>query len=75
MILRHANITVDGRCIDLLLTEDEISVGLERFLKEENREFIEIDKCCTCWPINKPPECPFWQRVLGICKQCDQQED
>lgn len=70
MNLRHTSITVDGRCIDMLLTDEEISTGLERFLKEENRNLVDIDKCCDCWPISKPPECPFWHRVLGICKQC-----
>lgn len=73
MELRHAQITVDGRCIDLLLTEDEISNGLERFLRDENKQFIDMDKCCTCWPINLPPECPFWRRILGICESCNQQ--
>lgn len=71
MDFRHTTITVDGRCIDMLLTDDEISAGLERFLKEENRKLIDIDKCCDCWPTSPPPECPFWHRVLGICRQCD----
>lgn len=69
--MRHTTVTVDGRCIDLLLTDDEISVAFERSLKDENQGFIEKDKCCSCWPVNKPPECKFWRRILGICRECD----
>jgi hypothetical protein len=72
MPLRHTTVTVDGRCLDLLLTDEEISVAFERALKGENQELIEKGKCCSCWPVNQPPECPFWRRILGICKECDQ---
>lgn len=72
MSLRHTTITVDGRCIDLLLTDDEISTALERALREENQQFIDEKECCSCWPINPPPECPFWRRILGVCRECDQ---
>lgn len=71
MELRHATVTVDGRCIDLLLNDDEIASALERALMEENQKYIDMDKCCSCWPVNQPPECPFWQRILGVCKECD----
>lgn len=71
MPLRHTTITVDGRCIDLLLNDEEISAGLERAIDGANQGLIDMDKCCSCWPVNQPPECPFWERVLGICKQCD----
>ena len=67
----HATITVDGRCLDLLLTEDEIAACFERTLSEQNQKFIDVEKCCTCWPINKPPECTFWRKVLGMCESCD----
>lgn len=72
MELRHATVTVDGRCIDLLLKDDEIAVALERALMEENQRFIDTEKCCSCWPVNPPPECPFWRKILGVCKECDQ---
>lgn len=71
MNYRHTTITVDDRCIDLLLTEDEIAAGLERFLRDENRKYIDEKKCCGCWPVNKPPECPFWRKILGLCMECD----
>jgi hypothetical protein len=72
MSFRHTTITVDDRCIDLLLTDEEISTALERALASENQSFISKEKCCSCWPVNQPPECPFWRRILGVCKECDQ---
>lgn len=72
MDLRHTTITVDGRCIDLLITDDEIATCFERFLADHNQKYIDQEKCCGCWPTNKPPECPFWRRILGICENCDQ---
>jgi hypothetical protein len=72
MSFRHTTITVDGRCIDLLLTDDEISTGLERALVTENQKFMDAEKCCGCWPVNPPPECPFWRRILGVCRECEQ---
>lgn len=71
MTYRHAVTVVDGRCLDLLLTEEEISYGFERALHEENQQFIDKDRCCGAWPVNQPPECPFWRRILGICRECD----
>lgn len=72
MIYRHATVTVDDRCLDLLLTEDEIAVAFERALKDDNQRFIDREKCCSCWPVNQPPECPLWRKILGVCKECDQ---
>jgi hypothetical protein len=68
---KHTTITVDGRCLDLLLTEDEIATSFERSLHESNQKFINKEKCCSCWPVNQPPECPFWSKILGICRECD----
>lgn len=71
MEYRHATITVDGRCLDLLLTEDEITTCFERTLEEKNHAYIDMQNCCQCWPVNKPPECPFWRKILGMCESCD----
>lgn len=71
MEYRHTTITVDGRCLDLLITDDEISTLFERTLSEQNHKYIDMGKCCTCWPANKPPECPFWRKILGMCENCD----
>lgn len=72
MTYRHAVTTVDGRCLDLLLTDEEVSTAFERSLKDDNQQFIDNDRRCGSWPINKPPECSFWRRILGICRECDQ---
>lgn len=71
MNYKHTTITVDDRCLDLLLTEEEISAAFERAMRDDNQKFISRDKCCACWPVNQPPECPFWRRILGICRDCD----
>lgn len=71
MHLRHTTIAVDGRCLDLLLTDEEISIAFERSLREENSGVIDPEKRCSCWPVNQPPECSFWRRILGICRECD----
>jgi hypothetical protein len=71
MDFKHTTIEVDGRCLDLLLTEDEIAAGFERCLEASNQKFIG-EKCCACWPVNKPPECPFWRKILGLCVQCEE---
>jgi hypothetical protein len=68
----HTTINVDGRCLDLLMTEEEVAKCFERCLEGENQKFISSEKCCSCWPANKPPECGFWGRILGICRECDQ---
>ena len=69
---RHSKITVDGRCLDLLLTEDEIATCFERCLVDSNQKFINKDECCECWPSVQPPDCPFWRKILGACRECDQ---
>lgn len=71
MNFRQTTITVDGRCIDLLLTDEEISEAFERSLKEENQQWVDRTKSCSSWPVNLPPECPFWRRILGICRECN----
>ncbi len=71
MDFRHTTITVDGRCLDLLMTEDEIATCFERCLADSNQKFIPTEKCCACWPVNPPPECGFWRKILGMCRECD----
>jgi len=67
---RHTTITIDGRCLDLLMTENEITDCFQRSLLESNKKYIDLEKCCSCWPVNEPPSCPFWRKILGICKEC-----
>ena len=70
-MLYHTTIIKDNRCIDLLLTEDEVVNGFERSLNPVNKTYISTDKCCSCWSVEKPPKCSFWGRILGTCMECD----
>ena len=71
MSYKHTTIQIDNRCLDLLLTDDEIATGFARFLQPENKNDISADKCCSCWPAQKPPQCNFWKKILGLCLQCE----
>lgn len=64
--LIYVQTKIDGRCIDMLLSEKEISKGAARFEDPKNKNKIPTD-CCTCWPIEKPPECTFWNRIMFKC--------
>jgi hypothetical protein len=48
--LYYAKCEVDGRCIDMLLSETEIARASKRLLADENKKFIP-ETCNTCWPI------------------------
>jgi len=58
--------TRDGRCIDMLLPMKEIEKGVSRAIDPKNTDLIP-NNCCTCWPIEKPPNCTFWDRLLFNC--------
>lgn len=64
--LFYTKIEVDGRCLDLLLTEKEIAKASERMLDSNNSSFIPSN-LNTCWPIEHPPKCSFWNKILGNC--------
>ena len=67
----HGTAVVDERCLDLLLTEDEIATAFQRTLQEENYQYLDRTKCGRCWPRQRPPDCPFWRKILGMCLACD----
>jgi len=58
---------LDGRCISMLLTEKEILKASERALDEKNAEFVGDNMIGSCWPIQKPPSCSLWNRIMGRC--------
>jgi hypothetical protein len=64
--LIHVQFTKDDRCIDMLLTLDEIETGATRALDPNNSNLLSPE-CCTCWSIEKPPKCTFWNRLLFKC--------
>jgi len=69
-MLRHTTIEIDGRCLDLLLTDEEVSQCFERALLNKNFKFIDLNKSCKSWTIDKPRTCSLWKKLLKICK-CD----
>ena len=66
--LTKTKVIVDGRCLDILLTEDEVILAHARAMQPENTNLLG-DDCCSCWPIDKEP-CGFWDSVLNKC-DCD----
>lgn len=65
--LYFTKIEVDGRCLDLLFTEAEIARASKRAIDPKNCDLIP-DSVNTCWPVQKPPACSFWNRILGNCE-------
>lgn len=72
MTLYHSTVIKDNRCVDLLLTEDEVIKAFERSLDPSNKIHIDPEICCHCWSIEKPPKCTFWSRIMGLCKECEE---
>lgn len=64
--LVYLQATKDGRCLDMLLTMKEVEKGIARAQDSKNKDLIP-ENCCTCWPIEKPPSCTFWDRILFNC--------
>lgn len=65
--LYHTKVQVDGRCVDLLLSEAEIAKGANRVSSGKYNKYIP-ETVNTCWPIEQPPKCSFWDRIIGNCK-------
>lgn len=64
--LVYLQATKDGRCIDMLLPMKEVEKATARAIDPKNKDLIP-ETCCTCWPIEKPPSCSFWDRLLFNC--------
>lgn len=76
MKLTHTTVIVDNKCLDLLLTEDEIVAALNRAVDPKNHNLIDMNKCCSCWSLKEPiPCCPFWKKVFGLCEHCEDNID
>lgn len=71
-MLKHTIINIDNKCLDLLLTEDEIQTAFARALDHNNSQYINQDICCKCWPVDSNKECcPFWKKIFGLCEHCE----
>ena len=72
-MLKHTIINLDNKCLDLLLTEEEIQVAFSRALDHNNVQYINQNICCKCWPIDSNNECcPFWKKIFGLCESCEE---
>ena len=72
-MLKHTIINLDNKCLDLLLTEEEIQVAFSRALDHNNAQYINQTVCCKCWPIDSNNECcPFWKKIFGLCESCEE---
>ncbi len=75
-MLKHTIINIDNKCLDLLLTDDEIQTAFARAVDPDNNKHIDMNKCCKCWPINSNDECcPFWKSIFGLCEHCDDKKE
>lgn len=66
--LTYAKVEVDGRCIDLLFTDTEIARASKRAYDPLNAHLIPAN-ANTCWPVEKPPACSFWDMIMNKCKK------
>lgn len=64
--LIYAQATIDGRCIDLLLTHDQIMQGFESGLSNPDA----IPAFGQCWNIQKPNKCSLLDRIMNRCCDC-----
>jgi len=73
IMLKHTIINLDNKCLDLLLTEEEIQGAFARALDHNNAQYINENICCKCWPVDSNKECcPFWKKIFGLCESCEE---
>lgn len=71
--LFHTIVNIDDKCLDLLLTQEEIATAFARAVDPANGKNIDLSKCCKCWPLNSAVECcPFWKKIFGTCENCEE---
>jgi len=63
--LFYAKTNVNGRDIDLVLSEQQILEGVKTALN--NSEFVCQMNPGNCWPVEKPKGCSFWQKLFNVC--------
>ena len=72
--LYYSKVVVDGRCIDLLLSEDEVETGAERALENPSIVVSFPESHGSCWSADKPPKCGLWSRIMNKCCECSKKE-
>lgn len=61
----YAKTEINGRVIDMVLTEDQVIDGMKLAL--QNSDLVCQMNPGNCWPIEKPNDCPIWKKIFGIC--------
>tara|TARA_R110000868_G_scaffold370206_1_gene633687 strand:- start:532 stop:819 length:288 start_codon:yes stop_codon:yes gene_type:complete len=62
----YAQVSVDGRTLDLLLEEEDLIRGFKNALDFPE----ELPVLGQHWPIEKPEKCSFLGRILNKCCDC-----
>ena len=64
----HVSTSFDGRCVDLLLTQEELQEAAIRAFKNPD----QVPANGQCWSIEKPSKsCSILQFVMGKCACVD----
>ena len=64
----YAKVNIDGRCVDLLMTNTEVVRSFNR--AKENPEKVNdvrcyTELCCEVPVVNR--KCSIWEKLLGKC--------
>tara|TARA_B100000900_G_scaffold395771_1_gene394460 strand:+ start:644 stop:862 length:219 start_codon:yes stop_codon:yes gene_type:complete len=62
----HAKAMINGRCVDLLLEQEDLIRGFENML--ENPAYVPAEG--QCWSIQKPEKCSVLDRIMNKCCEC-----
>ena len=65
--LIYAQAVIEGRCVDLLLEEEDLIRGFQNAINNPS----EIPISGQCWVIKKPEKCSLLGRILNKCCDCD----
>tara|TARA_R110000824_G_scaffold70114_1_gene180189 strand:- start:556 stop:780 length:225 start_codon:yes stop_codon:yes gene_type:complete len=64
--LIYAKAMINGRCVDLLLEQEDLIRGFENMLEHPKEVPIEGQ----CWSIDKPDKCGILDRLMNKCCEC-----
>jgi hypothetical protein len=73
MKLYYSKVMVDGRPIDLLLSEQQIEEASKMAIQHPSLVVECVESHGNCWPCDKPPKCSFWDRVMNNCCECNKE--
>ena len=65
--LIYAKAVIDGRCIDLLLEQEDLLRGFQNALDNPT----DIPAAGQCWINQKADKCGIWDRIMNRCCGCN----